>query len=141
MGANKQACLNHNTTSLVKDSQWENHLFHDLSQIKHKWLDNTTANDIIQEYPIVPEIIGPGDQLHYGQRYITINRDCSNKMLFDTLLKLSGLLYLKYNFSRGMIVKVRINTDEIFHEDQDVVIQKDEFGSKSLGLTGCLIKI
>ena len=53
-------------------------------------------------------------------------------MLFETLIKLSGLLYLKYNFSHGMIVKVRINIGEIFHVDQDVVIHKDESGNKSL---------
>ena len=52
--------------------------------------------------------------------------------------QLSGLLYLKYNFSRGMIVKVHIKVDMIFHEDQDVGTHTDEFGNKSLLVNMCL---
>ena len=107
----------------------ESNLFHELCQIKHKWPDKITESDILQKYKFVPMIVGPGMQLDYDQRYIMIDKDCENKMLFRTLLQLSGLLYLKYNFSRGMIVKVCIKVDKIFHEDQDVVTHTDEFGN------------
>ena len=57
-------------------------------------------------------------------------------MLFDTLLQLSGLVYLKYNFSGGMIVKVHINLDQIFNEGQDVVIlvESDHLFEVGLGV-------
>ena len=80
----------------------------------------------------------PGMHLNYDQRYIMIDKDSKSKMLFWTLLQLSGLLYLKYNFSRGIITKVCIKVDKIFHEDQDVVTHTDEFGNKSLLVNMCL---
>ena len=99
---------------LDADGRIEDQLFHNLCEVKHKWPDQLSLQDIEQKYKFLPEVLGPGEQSEFERNYLTIDNSCENIQLFPSLIRLSGLLNLKYNFTKGKIVKVRIIVRQVF---------------------------
>ena len=108
-----------------RDGEIEHQLLEDLFSVKHKWKNRNEAEDFKKKYESNSQI---DDELSKKQdkEYISIDRLCENKLLFDTLLKLSTLMFMKYNHTRGIIVKAKIKVKNLNFIDKDIKLLEDE---------------
>jgi hypothetical protein len=59
----------------------------------------------------------------FDKNYLAIDRLCENEELFQMLLKLSCLSFLKYNFTRGLIVCALVESHGNNFLDKDVLLK------------------
>ena len=87
--------------------------------MKHKWKSRDESIKFKEKYQ---ETENPDADLagKCESQYLFIDRLCENKSLFDTLLKLSTLMFMKYNHKKGIVVKAKIKVENINFVDKDV---------------------
>ena len=91
-----------------------------LQKVKHKWPDNYSISKIEERYQC------PDSDEGNSEDSLLIGRNCVNQQLYDTILKLSALMYQKYGTTRGMVVRGKMLVPSINFLDKDV-----ELASKS----------
>ena len=112
-----------------RDGEIEQQLLEDLFSVRHKWKNRNEAVEFKEKYNA--NTTNDDDPLpNPGEDYISIDRLCENTLLFETLLKLSTLIFLKYNHTRGIIVKAKIKIKNLHFIDKDIKLldnQDQEF--------------
>ena len=96
----------------------------DLQKVKHKWPDNYSSSKIEERYQC------PDSDEGNAEDSILIGKDCVNQQLYETILKLSVLMYQKYGTTRGMVVRAKMFVPSINFLDKDVeLVNKTKEGS------------
>ena len=106
-----------------KQGKVEQNLLSKLDSVKHKWRDKLTREQIMNKYRHSPET-GVSSHYKFSNNYIRIDGSCENPELYDTLNKLSALMFLKYKTTRGMVTKARVIVSSYNKVDDDVEIVK-----------------
>ena len=76
-----------------RDGDIEQQLLEDLFSVKHRWKNRNEAEEFKEKYETT-SLTDDDPAKKHEKTYISIDKLCENKFLFDTLLKLSTLMFI-----------------------------------------------
>ena len=110
----------------------ERNLVEDLQKVKHKWPDNFSISRIEKVYQC------PDSDDGNSTDSLLIGRDCVNQQLYETILKMSALMYQKYGTTRGMVVRGKMLVPSINFLDKDAELADKSAEGSKININICL---